>query len=184
MRSKSESAESRTSARGLAKKMVIICLVLGAIAGVAYAAAGEIDPATVPVGFLALGNSATDSFKIKVAGGREHIYSDGAEVSVQHLSLPPGASSGWHSHSGVVLVQIVSGTLTLYEGADQTCSPRPVAAGHGFVEAGFGNVHDVRNEGSTSVELYATYVLPPGTTATGIFQPLPPNFNLACPFAQ
>jgi hypothetical protein len=65
---------------------------------------------------------------------------------------------------------------------DPACSPTVITAGNGFVEAGFGNVLDVRNEGATAVELYATYILPPGTTATGLFQPQPPNSNPACPF--
>jgi quercetin dioxygenase-like cupin family protein len=169
---------------GFTKKVVIVGLVLGAIAGGAYAAAGEIDPTTVPDGFLALGNRAPDSFKLKVGQSREHVYRNGAEVTVQHVSIPAGASSGWHSHAGVVFVQVVSGTATLYEVDDPTCSPRQVPAGTGFVEPGFGNVHDLRNEGSTTIELYAVYVLPPGTTATGLFTPLPPNSNPACPFAS
>jgi quercetin dioxygenase-like cupin family protein len=170
--------------RNIVKKMAIAVLAAGVVAGGAYAAAGEIDPASVPDGFLALGNRTDDSFKIKVGHGREHLFRNGAEISEQHVTIPPGGSSGWHSHSGVVLVQIVSGTLTLYEGDDPTCSPARVSAGTGFVEAGFGNVHDVRNEGSTNVELYATYILPPGTTANGLFQPLPPNSNPACPFSS
>jgi len=50
------------------------------------------------------------------------------------------------------------------------------------VEAGHGNVHDVRNEGSIPVDLYATYILPPGTTETGLFVPKLPSSNPACPF--
>ena len=169
---------------GFMKRAAIASIAACAIAGGAYAAAGEIDPASVPDGFLALGNRTHDSFKMKVGHGREHVFRNGAEISEQHVTIPPGASSGWHSHSGIVLVQVVSGTLTLYEGDDPTCSPTTVDAGTGFVEAGFGNVHDVRNEGSTNVELYATYILPPGTTSSGLFQPLPPNSNPACPFAS
>jgi quercetin dioxygenase-like cupin family protein len=168
--------------RGLVKKVAIVVLAFGVIAGGAYAVAGELDPASVPQGFFALGNRATDVFKLKVGSGPEHVYRDGAEVTAQHIQIPAGASSGWHSHGGPVFVQVVSGTLTLYERDDATCSPTVIRAGNGFVEAGYGNVHDVRNEGTTSVELYATYILPPGTTGTGLFQPQPPNSNPACPF--
>jgi quercetin dioxygenase-like cupin family protein len=167
--------------RGLTKKVAIAALAFGVIAGGAYAVAGEIDPATVPQGFLALGNRATDAFKVKVGSGPERVYKDGAEVTAQHLTIPPGASSGWHSHGGAVFVQIVGGTLTLYQADDPTCAPTQVSAGKGFVE-GPGIIHDVRNEGSTYVELYATYLLAPGTTGTGLFQPQAPNSNPACPF--
>jgi hypothetical protein len=37
---------------------------------------------------------------------------------------------------GPVFVQVVSGTLTLYQGDDPTCSPTVIAAGNGFVEPG------------------------------------------------
>jgi quercetin dioxygenase-like cupin family protein len=168
--------------RGLVKKVAVVFVAAAVIAGTAYAVAGELDPASVPQGFFALGNRATDAFKLKVGAGPEHVYRDGAEVTAQHIQIPASASSGWHSHAGLVFVQVVSGTLTLYEQDDPTCSPTVIAAGNGFVEAGFGNVHDVRNEGATAVELYATYILPPGTTGTGLFEPQPPNSNPACPF--
>jgi quercetin dioxygenase-like cupin family protein len=133
--------------RGLVKKVAIVVLAFGVIAGGAYAVEGELDPTSVPQGFFALGNRATDVFKLKVGSGPEHVYRDGAEVTAQHIRITAGASSGWHSHSGPVFVQVVSGTLTLYERDDPICSPTVITAGNGFVEVGFGNVHDVRNEG-------------------------------------
>ena len=126
--------------RGLVKKVAIVVLASAVVAGTAYAVTGELDPASVPQGFFALGNRATDTFKLKVGSGPEHVYRDGAEVTAQHIQIPAGASSGWHLHGGPVFVQVVSGTLTLYERDDPTCTPHVVSVGQGYVDTGAGHI--------------------------------------------
>jgi quercetin dioxygenase-like cupin family protein len=37
---------------------------------------------------------------------------------VQTIAFASGATSGWHSHPGPVLIQVVSGTMTFYESND------------------------------------------------------------------
>jgi hypothetical protein len=76
--------------RGLVKKVAVVFAAAAVIAGTAYAVAGELDPASVPQGFFALGNRASDVFKIKVGSGPEHVYRDGAEVTAQHIRDPGG----------------------------------------------------------------------------------------------
>lgn len=72
-----------------------------------------------------------------------------------------GASSGWHSHPGVVLVTVKSGTLVHY---DADCSAKTYPAGSAFAESG-GAPALVRNESADPAVVYVTYVVPAGTTA-------------------
>ena len=74
-----------------------------------------------------------------------HVRRPG-DVVVAKATVPPGASFGWHYHRAAVVVVVRSGTLTLYDGADRTCSPARISAGHGFVEQR-NHVHLARNEG-------------------------------------
>src|SRR5919199_105366 len=47
-----------------------------------------------------------------------------ADIVVAKATVPPGASFGWHYHRAAVVVAVKSGTLTLYDSADRTCTPQ------------------------------------------------------------
>jgi hypothetical protein len=72
----------------------------------------------------------------------------------------PGGTTGWHSHPGPSLIQVVVGTVTNYEGDDRHCTPHVYTAGMGFVDPGGDDVHMLRNEGSVPAETIATQLLP------------------------
>jgi hypothetical protein len=112
--------------------------------GVALAAhVVQVDPATVPTGFLAAHNEIDD---VPVSAFARAAASGGADVFVQHVRLGPNSPTGWHTHPGPALVSVVRGSL----------------AGTGFVDRGFGHVHRAV-AGSDGVDFYVTYVLPPGS---------------------
>ena len=81
-------------------------------------------------------------------------------VSVR-IDFRAGDTTGWHSHPGPVLVQVVSGAVTLRHAAHGRCLSQVVRAGHGFFEAP-GAVHVAENPRPAPAVLYATLVLPPG----------------------
>ena len=54
-------------------------------------------------------------------------------------------------------VVVKSGTLTLYDSADQSCTPQRYSAGQGFVEHR-NHVHLARNEGNKRVVVLVTYL--------------------------
>ena len=147
----------------------------------------QLNPAMVPQGELALESKVRTPFTLGNAGAL-HVFSQGAEVTVEHFQFTAagtdGATSGWHAHSGPVFLVVLTGTLTLYEATDPKCVGKQYPAGTGFEEPGFGNVHDARNEGSVPVEIYDTVVLPPGSGDNGIFIPKPDHSNPHCPFAK
>jgi hypothetical protein len=162
------------------KKALVVIVVVGlALLGTAaWAALPQVDPATVPIGFLVANNSVSTPLKVKVDGTAEHRLPNGTEVFIRHAVNPPGSSSGWHTHPGPVLVTVVSGAMTLYDGTDKTCTGVTYTAGHGFVDPGFGHGHLARNEGSEPAVVYATFILPPDAGDT-LQIPAPANPN--CP---
>src|SRR5712691_11021926 len=50
------------------------------------------------------------------------------DVYMLENRIAPGGTFGWHSHPGPSIVLVKSGTLTLYRGADPTCTPQVVGA--------------------------------------------------------
>jgi len=85
------------------------------------------------------------------------------------VTIDPLGNSGWHSHPGVVLVTVTSGTVTFYQ---SDCSFSRYPAGSSFVESN-GATGFARNESSTDpAVVYVTYIVPVGA-ALRIDQPDP-----------
>jgi quercetin dioxygenase-like cupin family protein len=80
-----------------------------------------------------------------------------ADVVVAKATVPPGASFGWHYHRAAVVVVVKSGTLTLYDSADRTCTPQRYSAGQGFTERPH-HIHLARNEGREPAIVFVTYL--------------------------
>ena len=85
------------------------------------------------------------------------------------VTIDPLGNSGWHSHPGVVLVTVTSGTVTFYQ---SDCSFSRYPAGSSFVESN-GATGFARNESTTDpAVVYVTYIVPVGA-ALRIDQPDP-----------
>ena len=142
----------------------IIVLIIAAFTGGGVAFAGhvmQVDPATVPTGFLAAHNEIDD---VPVSALARAAASGGADVFVQHVRLGPGSATGWHTHPGPALVSVVKGSLTYEYAASNRCQAIEYKQGQGFVDRGFGHVHRAV-AGTGGVDFYVTYVLPPGSEA-------------------
>jgi quercetin dioxygenase-like cupin family protein len=96
------------------------------------------------------------------------LHMKGATNVLQaELIFQPGATTGWHTHPGPVVVVIKSDALT--EISSEGC--RIVhAAGTAFFEPP-NEVHNVVNEGAIVTDVYATFLSPTGS------QPLIPASN-------
>lgn len=102
---------------------------------------------------------ATD--KVKTRGNQPY------DVVVQHISIAPGGHTGWHTHPGVAVAVVTSGTLTIYDSDDRTCTGRDYGAGEVYLDPGYGHVHLGRNESETTpLEITVTYLDVP--TGAGI----------------
>jgi quercetin dioxygenase-like cupin family protein len=148
----------------------VAAAVLGAV-GVAVAAhVQQVDPATVPTGFLAAHNNAADVPSEPLRRiARAH---GGIDTFVQHVRLTAGVDTGWHTHPGPAVVSIVAGALT-YEDA---CTRATYGPGTGFVDHGFGHVHHAI-AGPEGADFYVTYLAPHGSPSQTIAAQ-PPG---ACP---
>ena len=99
--------------------------------------------------------------------------STACDTAYQQLTIPPGGYTGWHTHPGPTFVAVAQGEGTLYHGMSG-CPSFKYATGAGFMQPST-EVHNMRNEGSTPLVLWAFYALPPGTAnaAIRIDQPQP-----------
>ena len=84
------------------------------------------------------------------------------DIAVQRFVFQPGGQSGWHTHPGPVFIQVVSGTLTMYQRDDPNCTPIVRTAGQVYLDEG-NDVHLARNENPYhTAEAIVTYFAPPG----------------------
>ena len=56
----------------------------------------------------------------------------GCDTAFQQATVPPGGSSGWHTHPGATFVGIGQGEITYYHVDGSQCHSEKVAAGSGF----------------------------------------------------
>jgi quercetin dioxygenase-like cupin family protein len=147
------------------KRIIIIVALLGALsAGAALAHGGrQITGKTLGVGNI------SQRYAINVPKSRDAV--------IAKATVPPGTSFGWHYHRAAVVVVVTSGTLTLYDSADRTCTPQRYPAGRGFTERPH-HVHLARNEGRKPAVVLVTYL--------GLKHGVNPDVSVAspgnCPF--
>jgi quercetin dioxygenase-like cupin family protein len=117
----------------------------------------QVDPATVPTGFLAAHSQVE---RIRLSSVARAVDRGRADVFIQHVRLAANEPTTWHTHPGGVFVQVVKGSLT-YEAAEHgDCRRITYEAGEGFFDRGFGHVHRAV-AGASGAEFYPVYVLPP-----------------------
>ena len=162
------------------KALTLIALVVAG--GVGAGSAAVATPGTGILGAPILARGTPDGhFEINLKDSPTP-----GDVVVQHVTLAPGGSTGWHTHPGPAVVIVKSGSFTLYDADDPTCTgttysvdpysigqPNPV--GKVFVDPGYGHTHIGRNEGTTKTELYVTYLDVPVGAAPRIDMPDPGN---------
>lgn len=85
-----------------------------------------------------------------------------AEVQVFKLTIHPGGTGGWHSHSGPVIVNVTQGTATFYEAHGRSCTKRTIDKGKAFVEQP-GVIHTTRNEGKRDLVIHGVSIRPKGS---------------------
>lgn len=129
-------------------------------AGAAFAAhVTQVDPATVPTGFLAAHNKVEG---IRVSSVARAVRRGKADVFVQHARLAANEATPWHTHPGPVFVEVVKGSLTYEDEHRGECRRLTHEAGEGFFDRGFGHVHRAV-AGADGANFYPVYVLPPGS---------------------
>jgi quercetin dioxygenase-like cupin family protein len=153
-------------------------VILGLAAFVLMAGVAVATPGFLAVGSTPIRGTIAEPFKVQINGLVKLKTKSAVDVVDQTITIQPGGHTGWHSHPGPALVIVKSGTFTLYDGDDRSCTAQVFNAGSAFVDRGGGHVHIGRNEGTTVVELSVTYLLPVGAGPRTDVTPAPGN----CPF--
>lgn len=143
-----------------------LCFALLAASATFSVDAGATPPAGVtaePLAFGTLPEPIRTKFK-KASDAVANGFGEGVDVSqlvMIKFTVQPGGYFGWHRHGGPVWVAFTSGTLTLYDSDDTSCTGQEYGPGTVFLETG-DHVHNARNEGVVDAVLYVTFMLPAG----------------------
>jgi quercetin dioxygenase-like cupin family protein len=157
-------AITRNTIRLATRSLPVALVLVGILAGSALATSSSGFHGTP----LARGTT-TGPMQFNV-GSIKFQTKDQVDIATATVTFDPLGQSGWHSHPGVVLVTVTSGTVTFYQ-AD--CSFIVYPAGSSFVESN-GATGLARNESSTdNAVVYVTYIVPAGAPALRIDQPDP-----------
>jgi quercetin dioxygenase-like cupin family protein len=73
---------------------------------------------------------------------------------VQHIVVGPGGYSGWHTHPGLLIGTVVSGSIDFY---DANCQKRSFTTGQVFTENT--QVHAIINTGTVNADLSIAYLI-------------------------
>jgi quercetin dioxygenase-like cupin family protein len=86
---------------------------------------------------------------------RLHLRTQGAtDFYVQHIIVGPGGYSGWHTHPGLLVGTVVSGSIDFY---DANCQKRSFTTGQVFTENT--EVHAIINTGTVNSDLSIAYLI-------------------------
>ena len=89
--------------------------------------------------------------------------SEPSDAQIYVVSFEPASDTGWHTHPGPEYVMVKAGEVVLQRAP--ACEKVTVKAGQGVFIPG-GTPHVAHNVGKEPAEVYASLVMPAGTTVT------------------
>ena len=101
-------------------------------AGVALASHPQVDPNTVPVGFLTAHSTVN---RIPAPVIARAFRSGKADVFIEHARLAPTEAVDFHVHPGPSFITVQGGSLRYEEAAGGRCLRKSFGQGRGFVDA-------------------------------------------------
>ena len=151
--------------RKLLWKIGLVCLVVTALAGLAFA-----------FSILVTYQGTVSSYDFEGFGPGHDVP---GIVEIQGFTLDPGEVVPWHYHKGLAYVVLAEGNLTEQELTKSgKCGPvRSFKPGTAFVESP-GHLHTVTNSGSSTAVIYWATIYPKGDPdGDTVFVDPPPNCN-------
>ena len=104
-----------------------------------------------------------------------------SDLYVVQNTWQPGGRTGWHTHPGPSLITVIEGTLTVYDAADRTCTPKTYTVGQSFTDLGCGDIHNIVNNTAAEAKTVVVQIVPAGQPRR-IDKPAPGNCPaLTCP---
>ncbi len=107
------------------------------------------------------GKASGDSRRAPVMGAAGVALGGPADVAAQMATYAPGQRSGWHSHTGLHAVVVLTGTLTIVDG---DCTRHTYGPGESYI--GGRGVHLAVNESTAPLQMTVTYMFPAGMSHT------------------
>jgi quercetin dioxygenase-like cupin family protein len=148
----------------MSARKTLALVILGVVPVVAVGAALATPPLFFTGTPIARGTTP-GQFKIKLQDS-----SSPGDAAILQVTQAPGGHSGWHAHPGPAVVIVKSGEVTIQQAKD--CSSKTYTAGQVAVEPS-GHVHIARNTGTTTLELWVTFLDVPVGGPTRIDAPDP-----------
>jgi hypothetical protein len=133
--------------------VVGLAVVCGASA--ALASHPQIDPATVPTGFLTAHSSINN---VPAGAIATALRSGKTDVFIEHGRLDPNGSTGFQTNPGPVFVVIQRGSLAYEDAVRGRCRRKALVTNRGVVDPGR-HVHQFV-AGTSGADYYAVYLLP------------------------
>jgi quercetin dioxygenase-like cupin family protein len=134
---------------GMSVRKTFALVILGVVPVFAAGAALATPPSFFNGTPIARGTTP-GHFKIKLQDS-----SRSADAAILQVTQAPGGHSGWHAHPGPAVVIVKAGEVTIQQAKD--CSSKTYTVGQVAVEPS-GHVHIARNTGTTTLELWITFL--------------------------
>jgi quercetin dioxygenase-like cupin family protein len=78
-------------------------------------------------------------------------------ITIQDAAYSTGGQNGWHSHPGIVIVTVITGSIQWY---DENCRPTTYKAGDSWAEGS--QLHAFKVLGTTGANLSAVFITAQG----------------------
>jgi hypothetical protein len=134
---------------------LMVAVVIACCAGAAIANHPQVDPTTVPTGFLTAHSTVNN---VPVASIERALRNGKTDVFIEHQRLNASGSAGFVSTPGPAFYVVQKGSATFEESVGGDCRSKLLNANQG-VTARQRRAHRL-TAGSQGAEIYVVYLLP------------------------
>src|SRR3982751_146907 len=126
------------------KAMVLMGVVLIPVVALATVGAGFLTNV-----ILAPGSMPDSKIVVRIDDWATALYTRGeSDTYFQDVMLAPGGYSGWHYHSGILMITVKAGAVDWY---DKDCNKQTYVTGQTFIEGN--SPHELVNSGSVDADV-------------------------------
>jgi quercetin dioxygenase-like cupin family protein len=148
------------------KRLIVFC----AMPLLAIAVALATPPAGIIFNNILSMGVASDNLdeKLKIDDWKLSLKTKGAsDFYIQDIAIAPGGYSGWHTHPGIFVGTVLTGSIDFY---DENCNLRTFTAGQVWTEND--QLHAIANHGTVAARAQFSYLVKHGEPRR-IDQPAP-----------
>ena len=135
-------------------------IALLAVLFIAIAVAWATPPAGILFNIILSTGVASDDLdeKMHIDDWKLSLETKGAsDFYMQDLAIAPGGYSGWHTHPGIFIGTVITGSIDYYDG---NCNVKTITAGQVWTEAS--ELHAIANHGTVDFRGQFVYLIKHG----------------------